>query len=284
MHSNLMLHRVMPPFSDDFASPLYAPSAGGDGASALTDAHLLLAQHQRKVRTLIDNETGVRFESLALFADPLFALYDLDSAAAFELHTNPDEADETTVAVMEAARLLWAYFSLPPSKRAARRDDLAEFLIGPGGTETDEEDFDALLDAVETHWDLLTEEDIELAEDTEETTLGFDALLEHPAFAPPARERSTERTYGTEGMSEMEARALFAQPLLEQETDPDELEEVMERADDYWTLAQLQGLEREAYLTEIVEANAIDADEAAAIRAEAEQMIARFQQLFANHD
>jgi hypothetical protein len=85
-------------------------------------------------------------------------------------------------------------------------------------------------------------------------------------------------------MSEMEARALFAQPLLEQETDPDELEEVMERADDYWTLAQLQGLEREAYLTEIVEANAIDADEAAAIRAEAEQMIARFQQLFANHD
>jgi hypothetical protein len=274
----------MSDFSDEYAPLHFAPSSGGDGASALTDAHLLLAQHQRKVRALVGNETGVRFESLALFADPLFALYDLNPAAAFELHTNPDQADETTVAVMEAARLLWAYFSLPPSKRATRRDDLAEFLIGPGGTETDEEDFAALLDAVEAHWDMLTEEDIELAEDTEEKTLGFDALLDHPAFAPLVREGATEQTYGTEAMSEMEARALFAQPLLEKETDPDALEEVMERADDYWTLAQLQGLEREAYLDEIVEANAIDADEAAAIRAEAQQMILRFQQLFADRN
>jgi hypothetical protein len=78
----------------------------------------------------------------------------------------------------------------------------------------------------------------------------------------------------------MEARALFAQPLLERVDDPDTLEATMERADDYWTLAQLQGLERDAYLDEIVEANAIDADEATAIRAEAERMLLRFQTLF----
>jgi len=270
----------MSDFFDAFAEPLHAPSAGGDGASAVSDAHLLLAQHQRKVRALVDNETGVRFESLALFADPLFALYDLDAASAFELHARPDEADETTVAVMEAARLLWAYFALPPSQRTTRRDALAEFLIGPDGTDDDEDDFDALLESVESHWDMLTEDDIELAEDLETETLDFDALLAHPAFAPPAGERSTEKTYGAEGMNEMEARALFAQPLLEQESDPDALEDAMERADDYWTLAQLRGLERDAFLDEIIGANAIDDDEAAALRAEAEDMMQRYQHLF----
>jgi hypothetical protein len=270
----------MPDSFDAFDQPHWAPSAGGDGASALTDAHLLLAQHQRRVRALVGNETGVRFESLALFADPLFALYDLDPAAAFELHARPDEADETTVAVMEAARLLWAYFALPPSQRATRRDALAEFLIGPDGTDADEDDFDALLESVEAHWAMLTEEDIELAEDSEAETLDFDALLAHPAFVPPVGERSTEKTYGAEGMSEMEARALFAQPLLEKETDPDALEDAMERADDYWTLAQLRGLERDAFLDEIVGANAIDDAEAASLRAEAEAMMQRYRQLF----
>ena len=265
---------------DDASHPLFAPSTGGDGASALTDAHLLLAQHQRKMRALLDNETGVRFESLALFADPLFELYDLDAGAAFELHANPDDADETTVAVMEAARLLWAYFSLPERERDARRGALTHFLAGPDATPEDEADLDALLEAVESHWNTLAEEDVALAEDVEAQTLDFDALLEHPAFALPAVDRPGERPYGPDRLSEMEARALFAQPLLERVDDPDTLEATMERADDYWTLAQLQGLERDASLDEIVEANAIDADEATAIRAEAERMLLRFQTLF----
>jgi hypothetical protein len=265
---------------DEFSLPLHAPSTGGDGASALPDAHLLLAQHQRKVRALVDNETGVRFESLALFADPLFELYDLDAGAAFELHASPDEADETTVAVMEAARLLWAFFSLPASERAARRATLTAWLAGPDATPEDEADLDALLDAVESHWSTLTDDDVALAEDVEAETLDFDGLLAHPAFVPPTGERAGERTFGPDGLSEMEARALFAQPLLERVEDPDALEATMERADDYWTLAQLRGLERDALLDEIVGANAIDADEAAAIRAEAEEMLLRFRTLF----
>jgi hypothetical protein len=275
-----MLHRLMATSPDEFSSLLHAPSTGGDGASALPDAHLLLAQHQRKVRALVDNETGVRFESLALFADPLFELYDLDAGAAFELHASPDEADETTVAVMEAARLLWAYYSLTERERADRRGALTGFLAGPHATPEDEADLDALLDAVESHWNTLTDEDVELAEDVEAETLGFDALLEHPAFALPTGDPPSERTFGSDRLSEMEARALFAQPLLERVDDPDALETAMERADDYWTLAQLQGLERDVYLDEIVGANALDADEAAAIRAEAEEMILRFRTLF----
>jgi hypothetical protein len=272
----------MPSLSHQPPHPAYAPTTGGDGASALTDAHLLLAQHQRKVQALIDNETGVRFESLALFADPLFELYDLDAAAAFELHARPDEADEATVAVMEAARLLWAYFSLPQRERAARLGALGAFLLGPSATPEDEADLDALLDTVETHWDTLTPDDILLAQDLDADTLDFDALLAHPAFAQPVAEFATERTYGPDRLSEMEARALFAQPLLEREDDPDALDAAMERADDYWSLAQLRGLERDAFLDELVEANALDAAEAEQIRAEARHMLDRFQSLFPN--
>ncbi len=281
-HSNLLLHLAMPSHSHEPPHPAFAPTTGGDGASILTDAHLLLAQHQRKVRALVDNETGVRFESLALFADPLFELYELDAMAAFELHARPDEADETTVAVMEAARLLWAYFSLPRRARAAHHDALAAFLLGPGATPEDEADLDALLDTVEAHWETLTSEDILLAQDVEAETLDFDALLAHPAFAQPIAEFAAERTYGPDRLSEMEARALFAQPLLEREDDPDALDDAMERADDYWSLAQLRGLERDAFLDELVEANALDAAEAEQIRAEAQQMLDRFQSLFPN--
>lgn len=278
--SDLTPQHAMARLSNEPPHPCYASAARGDGASALTDAHLLLAQHQRKVRALVDDETGVRFESLALFADPLFELYGLDAMAAFELHARPDEADETTVAVMEAARVLWAYFSLPAKQRTTRRDALAAFLLGPDAAPEDEADLDTLLDAVETHWDTLTPEDVALAEGVEAETLGFDALLAHPAFALPAAEHTAERTYGPERLSEMEARALFAQPLLEPHTDPDDLDAAMERADEYWTLARLHGVEREVYLDELVEALAIDEEEAAAIRAEAEAMTERFRSLF----
>lgn len=264
---------------DDALRPDLAPSTGDDGASAQTAAEAALALHQRKVRALIENETGLRFESLALFAQPLFELYDLDPAAAFELHADPDEADEGTVAVLEAARLLWAYLALPDADRPARYPALARFLLGPDAAAEDEADLAMLLDVMEQHWDALTPEDIDLAEDDARPTLGFDALLAHPAFAPPEG-GAAQRTFGPDALPEMEARALFAQPLLARLDDPDELDAAMERADEYWTLAQLHGVERDAYLEDVVEAFAIDEREAAQIRAEADEMTARFRALF----
>ena len=270
----------MPAHSPESLSPRYAPPSSGDGAPAMTDAHLLAAHHHRKVRALLDEETGIRFESLALFAEPLFAHYDLDATAAFEVRAEGD-ADEATLAVLEAARVLWAYFSLPQRERTARRDDLATFLLGPDAASDDEADLDALLDAAESHWDLLTPDDIALAEQVDAETLGFDALLNHPAFMVPGEaESASERAYGADRLGEMEARALFAQPLLEREHDPDALDAAMERADEYWTLAQLHGVEHDAYLDVLGEAIALGDDEAARIRGEAEAMTARFRSLF----
>lgn len=267
---------------DDFLPDFAAPT-GGDGASALTDAHILLAQHQRKVRALAANETGLLFESLALFAQPLFELYDLDPAEAFALHTDPDSADEATVAVLEAARVLWAYFSLDDNDRAERHPALADFLLGPEATAEDTADLGLLIDTMEGHWDALAPEDLDLAAADDHPVLDFDALLAHPAFLHPEIHPATQRTYGAEGLSEMEARALFAQPLLERLDDPDDLDAAMERADEYWTLAQLRGVTYDARLDDFVDAFALNADEAVRLRAEAETMKARFQSLFPEH-
>ncbi|MEM1042058.1 MAG: hypothetical protein AAGI91_05455 [Bacteroidota bacterium] len=259
--------------------PAYA-SLGGDGASAMTDADVFFVQHQRKVRALGQDETGLSFASLALFAEPLFDLYDLDPAAAFEVMAQPDEADETTVVVLEAARVLWAYFSLPAKERTRRYADLAAFLIGPDAEPEDEADFDRLLDTLETHWDALTPDDHRLAEAVEADTLGFDALLAHPAFAHGQTAPPAERTYGPNGLSEPDARALFAEPMLEGVTDPDEFDDAMDRADEYWTLAHLHGPERAAHLDGILSVFAVNEAQADALRREAEQMTDRFQSLF----
>ena len=174
----------MPDFPDELLDPAY-DTVGGDGASAMPDLDFRLADHQRKVRALSQDETGVSFASLALFAEPLFDHYDLDPSAAFEVMADPEAADEVTVAVLETARVLWAYFSLSPKERAARHGALAASLLGPEAAPEDELDLDILLDTVEAHWDALTPEDHALAEAVEAETLGFDALLAHPAFAPP---------------------------------------------------------------------------------------------------
>ena len=266
---------------DDAFLPDFAP-AGGDGASAPTDEHALAAQHERKVRALAEDETGLRFTSLALFAQPLFELYELDPAEAFALHAAPDTADETTVAVLEAARVLWAYFSLDAAGRAEHRPALADFLLGPAPGDEDMADFDVMLDTMEGHWDLLTPEDLDLARSDTHDLLAFDALLAHPAFHHEVASHP-EPTYGAEGLGEMEARALFAQPLLERLDDPDDLDLAMERADEYWALAQLHGVAYEARLDEFVDAFALSADEGVQLRAEAEAMRARFRSLFPEH-
>jgi hypothetical protein len=260
-------------------SPLFAPSSGGDGASAHPDPHLLLAQHQRKVHALLDGSTGLRFEALALFAEPLFEVYDLDAAEAFALPRDPDGADEATVTVLEAARLLWAWFALPGAERAERRPALTAFLLGPEHEADEEEDLDHVLYRMEEQWDLLTDEDRELAHAGPEPPLGFDALLAHPAFAQDAAV-APPGAYGPEGLSELEAQALFAQPLLDGTEDADQMESALERANAYWELAHIRGSERELFLRELVLQFGRELGGAEGVEQEAHRMLSRFTELF----
>ena len=250
--------------------------AAVDGAAAQAFA----TRKARLTEALLDGETGVQYESLALFAEPLFSLYDLDAADAFRLRSEPDAVADDTVALLETARVLWAFFSLPPSDRAHRRPQLAAQLVGEDPSDEDWMGLDGLLETVEIHWQALLPEEIEAAQATGHPVLAFDDLLHHPAFrVGPEDEDATHAGYGAKGLSEIEARALFAQPLLETPEvmeDPDAFEAALQRADDYWDLARNASADPEAAAQAFADEH--DTDPGEAVR-----MIERFRELFPAH-
>ena len=266
---------------DDFDPADLDPEtvAAVDGAAAQAFA----ARKAQLTRALVDGETGVQYESLALFADPLFTLYDLDAADAFRLRTEPEAVADDTVALLETARVLWAFFSLPHSERAHKRQALAAQLVGEDPSEEDWMGLDGLLETVEIHWQALLPEEIEAAQSTDHPVLGFDDLLHHAAFrVGPEGEDATHAGFGETGLSEIEARALFAQPLMETPEvteDPDAFDDALALADDYWALAQEAGDDAEAAAQAFADGHA-SAGQTDRVRDEALRMIRRYRELF----
>ncbi len=247
-----------------------------DGASA----DVFAARKAELTRILVGGETGVAFASLALFAEPLFSLYDLDAEDAFRLATEPEATADDTVALLETARVLWAFFSMPAAERSHKRQALAAQLVGEDPSEEDWLSLDGLLDAVLVHWKALLPDEIAAAEQTGHPTLDFDDLLHHPAFRVGTEATdATHAGFGPDGLSEVEARALFAQPLLDAahpEAD-DAFEEALARADDYWHLATTAGPDAAAA------GRAFARQSPGTSAAEAEAMIERFRALFPEH-
>ncbi len=252
--------------------------AAFDGAAAEAFA----TRKARLTRALVDGETGVQYESLALFAEPLFALYELDAADAFRLRDDPETVADDTVALLETARVLWAFFSLPPAERAHKRQALASQLVGEDPSDDDWVGLDGLLETVGVHWQAMLPEEIEMAQDTGHDVVGFDDLLHHPAFrVGPEAGDATHAGFGSDALSETEARARFAQPLLESPeilTDPDAFEAALARADDYWDLARTGG-DPDDFAAE----HAQSADEKRQLADEARAMLDRFRELFPEH-
>ena len=265
---------------DDFDPDALAALDGPAAAAFAT-------RKARLTRALLDGETGVQFEPLALFAEPLFSLYDLDVADAFRLRSEPEAVADDTVALLETARVLWAFFSLEPAARAHKRSALAAQLVGDDPDAEDWLGLDGLLETTEVHWQALLPEEVEAAQDTGHEVCDFDALLHHPAFrVGPEDEDATHAGYGPDSLSETEARALFAQPLLDDPdvlTDPDAFEDALERADDYWALAQKAGPEIDDAADAWAEDHAATKADRKPLAAEAATMIRRFRDLFPEH-
>ncbi|MGB3543856.1 hypothetical protein [Rubrivirga sp.] len=247
-------------------------------------ASIFADRKARLTKTLLEGETGVQFESLALFAEPFFAMYDLDVADAFKLRTEPKAVADDAVALLETARVLWAYMSLSPSARAHRRPVLAAQLVGNDPTEEDWAGLDGLVETARIHWKALLPEEIEAAQSTGHPVLEFDDLLHHPAFRVGSEDDdATHAGYGPNGLSETEARALFAQPLLDDPEvliDPDAFEDALERADDYWSLARSVGSDLEAEAEAWASQHAASDADQAPLAAEAVKMVNRFRELF----
>ena len=248
-----------------------------DGASA----GQLARRRARLVETLVSGATGVEFSALALFAEPLFSLYELDPADAFRLAAEPDAVADDAVALLETARVLWAFLSLPTAEQAHERQALAAQLVGEDPTDDDWVGLDGLIETANIHWKALLPDEIEAAQATGHDTLSFSELLAHPAFHLGGDADEAHGGYGEGDLSEIEARALFAQPLLEAAgdlTDEAAFETALERADGYWALAHRDDLSDEAY-SAFARAHAGDGDPAA-VEAEARAMVARYRELF----
>ncbi|MEM6326526.1 MAG: hypothetical protein AAF791_05355 [Bacteroidota bacterium] len=236
------------------------------------------ARRQRILEVLLTGETGVQFEALALFAEPLFTLYELDPAEPFVLRTEPASVSDEVVALMEAARVLWAFFSLSPTTRGQRRQALAAQLIGDDADADVMVDLEGVIEATEVHWQALLPEEVEMAQETGHPTLAFDELLHHPAFRIEIDPDPAHAGYGEGALSETEARALFAQPLLEAPDvllDPDAFDEALVRADVYWQAAR-RGTSAAAVARHLAEEGPGDVQEA-------ERMLARYRELFPKH-
>ncbi len=245
-----------------------------DGASA--DA--FAARKKTLSRILAGGETGVQFASLALFAEPLFSLYELDPDDAFRLATEPEAVADDTVALLETARVLWAFLALSEQEQGHRRQALAAQLVGDDPSEDDWLALDGLLDAARPYWNAMEPEEIAAAELTEHETLAFDDLLHHPAFRVGTEaDDASHAGFGPDALSDVEARARFAQPLLDAidpAADADAFEDALARADAYWSFA------RTAEPDAAAAGRAFARDHAGASADEAQTMVLRYRELF----
>ena len=273
-------------FDDDSALPDDAFELDAETVAAIDEAiggsEPLARRRKRLIRALTEGETGVQFAPLALFAEPLFALYELDAGDAFRLATEPEAVADDAVAILEMARVLWAFLSLPTAEQAHERQALAAQLVGEDPTDEDWVGLDGLLETASIHWKALLPDEIREAEATEAPTLSFSELLAHPAFhLGDADGDPAHGGYGSGDLSEIEARAVFAQPLLEAAgdlTDEAAFDDALARADGYWALAHRDDLSDAAYAA-FAREHAGDR-EPAEVEAEARAMVARYRELF----
>lgn len=222
-----------------------------------------------RIDALVSGATGVQFAALVAFTQPLLERYGFAQHEAYDLAAAPEDADDTVVTLLETARLLWAFFSLDRAGRDAQRTTLLTHCYGPDADAEAWEDFADLLSVMEDAWESMSAATREDAEATDAATLSFDTLIDTTADSAfdPGRE--------------CDARALFALPLLDDpavQADPTRFEAALHRADAYWTLAQQT--DRADRLAALLPTLASSPAELPALHAEAQQMLARYDDLF----
>lgn len=233
----------------------------------------------------LSGRSGIRFDSLMRFAGPLFDLYDVDwrSIGRPSARRDLDEIS-TMVAVLDVARLLWAFFALGQDDSIGALPELEDALLGAGAGDEERSNFLVLLSLLEEHWQQFTPEDRARAEDTPGYSLPeFETLLQDfpvRTFKLPTRAKNV---FGPSRLDLSEALAIFAEPLLgsaDLGSDPDLVEDRVARAQAYWELAMTPPDAYDEELERIIEGFARTSAERETIRAEAERMVQRFYTLF----
>lgn len=234
----------------------------------------------------ISGRSGIRFDALMRFAGPLFDLYDVDWRTDDGISALSRDRQElsTMVAVLDAARLLWAFFALDDEANLEGLPELEDALLGTSAGDEERSNLLVLLSLLEEHWQSFSPEERAQAEDTPGYTLPpFDTLLANFADTVRRLPRGTRKTYGPERLDLPEALAVFAEPLLEDEDvrhNPDLIEERIARAQAYWDLANTPEDLYEEELARIENSFAGPSADPSDIRLEAERMVSRYHELF----
>jgi hypothetical protein len=233
----------------------------------------------RTIDAYIAGRKGVDFDALSVFAEPLFELYDLDLrnlSPAGPLQYDTEELSGL-VAVLDTARLFWAFFS-QDGEASERHAQLEDALIGPSPSDDERSDFIELVSIMEEQWHALSPAEREAATEAGDPMPPFEQLLSEYVSSGVD---DAMAAFSGDDMDLPEAMALFAQPLTDNAVaDPDAIEDALVRAQAYWDIAHAPEVERPALLEEFKQSVARSKKEGERIENEARMMLERFSDLF----
>ena len=236
---------------------------------------------RRHLNVYLDGASGVPYETLVEFAEPLFELFEIDPRAA-SLRGAERQADElaTMLSTLDLARLFWAYFLLEAEDVNRARDQLRNVLLDAPPSPDDLIALDELLEILADRWFALAKNAVD-AGSSGYALPPFGELLEAYAqqqgtpssYAPSAADTSTDRP---------DALATFARPLFEAANpdDPASIDDALARAQAYWDLAQTPESEYRQKLARIARRFSNPDRSPDVVRSEADAMRRRFHQLF----
>ncbi len=246
-----------------------------------------LAGLREALQAYLDGKTGIRFATLAHFAEPLFNLYEIDPRASLNTDRSSRDAEElaTLLSVLETARLLWGYFLLDETVSRSYFPELERCLLGCNADEEERSDFLTLLSIMEDHYFSMAATERTAARVPGYALPPFGALLENYDASSSAGESfpGIDTRYGPDALELPDALALFARPLLdnlEALDDPDAFENTLARANSYWDLAQTPRDAFEVRLDHIARSYGRTPPEMQRIKQEALEMVSRFHELF----
>lgn len=233
-----------------------------------------------RFQSLRKASTGLSFEALLKFSGPLWNFYEVrpEQTLADAIKGDQDSC-EVAVSIMETARLFWAYFrgGEQPHGRAV----VSAHLIGTDPDEEDAKLAGEVFSAMEKQFGSFSSTDIEAAEAVPGTeTLDLQNLVAY--FEAKDAEIDGPQFPDTDNADGAAVLAIFAEPLMEtlDIENPEAMEQVMDKAGDYWQLAQSSPNERAEILELIKQTYAKTAAQRTQIEKEALQMVARYNELF----
>lgn len=234
----------------------------------------------------LSGRSGIRFEELVRFAGPLFDLYDIDWRTRDTTDSFARDSEElsTIVAVLDAARLLWAFFALDEEDSVTRLPELEDAMLGRAAGDEERSNLLILLSLLEEHWHSFSAEDRRRAESTPGFALpSFEVLVSEFARSGERPRPARGDLYGPDRLELPEALALFAEPLIQDpaaKSDPDVLEERVARAQAYWELARMPEEQFDDALGRLADALSGPELDPEAVREEAVRMVRRYRRLF----